>query len=176
MIPLAQKRWTGVELDNLFTLLPTSLGSGLDLSSLVSSDQDHVSLSIIWNFYTSQTGKITKQCKKCTNLYTADLMVLHLLVPRVLVYYIELQILKIKFLTNLIFEPSLQGRDGKDVSVGELTTRIRRLQPEHGHKHRRGEHSISQNLFTSFHPIHPHLLLLCDSYSAGAAAVSEKGA
>ena len=77
---------------------------------------------------------------------------------------------------NQIFESSLQGRDGKDVSVGELTTRIRRLQPEHGHKHRRGEHSISQILFTSFHPIHPHLLLLCDSYSAGAAAVSEKGA
>ena len=60
MIPLAQKRWTGVELDNLFTLLPTSLDSGLDQSSLVSSEKDHVSLSIIWNIYTSQTGKISR--------------------------------------------------------------------------------------------------------------------
>ena len=60
VILLPQKRWTGVELDNLFTLLPTSLDSGLDLSSPVSSDQDHVSLSIIWNIYTSQTGKISR--------------------------------------------------------------------------------------------------------------------
>ena len=182
VILLPQKRWTGVESNNLFTLLPTSLDSGLDLSSPVSSDQDHVSLSIIWNIYTGQTGKISRlqDNAKSAQIFIRHagsfLMVLYLLVLRVLVYYIESQILKIKFLTNLIFEPSLQGRDGKDVSVGELTTRIRRLQPEHGHKHRRGQHSISQNLFTSFHPFHPHLLLLCDSYSAGAAAVSEKGA
>ena len=60
VILLPQKRWTGVESNNLFTLLPTSLDSGLDLSSPVSSDQDHVSLSIIWNIYTSQTGKISR--------------------------------------------------------------------------------------------------------------------
>ena len=60
VILLPQKRWTGVESNNLFTLLPTSLDSGLDLSSPASSDQDHVSLSIIWNIYTSQTGKISR--------------------------------------------------------------------------------------------------------------------
>ena len=50
----------------------------------------------------------------------------------------SLIIIKVE-LTNLLICTLSQGREGKDVSVGELATRIRRLQPEAGYKHRRGK-------------------------------------
>ena len=91
VILLAQKRWTGVELDNLFTLLQTSLDSGLDLSSPASRDPDHVSLSIIWNIYTSQTGKISRLQNNAKSAQICIRQRLWCCIFLYLVYYIELK-------------------------------------------------------------------------------------